>query len=381
MSQNELQPKEFFTQHRACYDVAKEAIQIFLCAKDDRNIEMDPGCNQMLDFSIMDYLLETNKLKDINRCFLCLKRPQAISGEEKAKLMETDGGKEKQAMKAPKRTIHASHLIPHSVIKRLANSAPKSDVAVADTKNILFGVSGTKLENIMKRTPGTSTVYMLCSLCEHILNIHGEQSFLNFFEKVYKPLFSDVCSDVKYAYGNELYHFCVGLVFRTLCPSQDEYINSDEVYRLLLQCRAFLTADDDPLQTIDNTPEVFMFLCSSEQDNHDENFQAFLTEGSASYTAKISLDCQLEELGTFESVFANFFLVKLGLIIIIVKFSPAVQQPIDKSFWINPEGGTYSIPANKARQDLIPTGVWTVLYLLYESYKTDMERANPPKEQ
>jgi len=65
---------------------------------------------------------------------------------------------------------------------------------------------------------------------------------MRFFEKLVDP--SCVNTKQQIEYGKELYYFCLGLIFRTLCPSQDAYINSDEVYKLLLQCRAFLLAED-----------------------------------------------------------------------------------------------------------------------------------------
>ena len=391
MHQSDLQPKEFFIKHKACYDTAKKALEIFIHAKDNGYIEMDVSCNKMLDFSMMDYLLETNKLKEINRCFLCLKRPQAVVEKElsQAEQMETNAEEETERQTAvkqkqvPRKAIRASHLIPHGVIKRLKKSTPES--GAAGSKDVLFGVSGTKLENVMKRTAGTTTLYMLCPLCEHNLNVLGEQSFLDFLEKVYNPKLSDV--DVEHAYGREMYHFCVSLIFRTLCPSQDEYINCDEVYQLLLQCRAFLMAaaagtDSDPLQAsaIGKIPEVFMFVCPvEEEESYSTTFRAFITENSASYTSKISLDCHFEELGAFVSVLANFFVVKVGIIVIVVKFSPAAKQVIDKRFHIRLEGGSYSIPTSKARQELIPTGVWTVLQLLFQSYEADIKKANVSK--
>lgn len=40
-----------------------------------------------------------------------------------------------------------------------------------------------------------------------------------------------------------------------------------------------------------------------------------------------------------------------------LKFRPAVNQLIDKKFFIVPEGGCYSIPASNARRNLIPAGI------------------------
>lgn len=357
MFQDDLEPREFFIYHKTCYDTARQAVGVFIRAKNDGYIESDDSCNAMLDFSIMDYLFETNKLKEIGLCFLCLKRPRALSSQTEPVGKET-------VKVAPKRAIRASHLIPHSVIKRLKKTVPESG-----GKDVVFGTSGTKMRNAMKRTPGTTTVYMLCPLCEHNLSVLGEEPFLDFLEKVYGSLSID--TDIEHAYGKELYHFCVGLIFRTLCPSQDDYINSNEVYQLLLQCRAFLTDDKHTLQT--KIPEVFMFICPIEE-SYGAAYQAFITENSVSYTAKISLDCHVEELGTFMSVFANFFIVKLGIVIILVRFNPAMKQLIDERFHINPDGGLYFIPVNKARRKLIPAGVWTALHILFETYKTDLEK-------
>ena len=79
------------------------------------------------------------------------------------------------------------------------------------SKNILFGAFGTKLKDTVQRTPRTCTLYMLCTLCEHMLNMKGEQPFL------YDPASQNEESEV--LYGEELYHFCVGLIFRTLSIS------------------------------------------------------------------------------------------------------------------------------------------------------------------
>lgn len=64
-------------------------------------------------------------------------------------------------------------------------------------------------------------------------------------------------------------------------------------------------------------------------------------------------------------------MVKLGLIIVMVKFRPAAKELVDKRFQINPESGSYSIPANEARRALIPPGILTVLHLLFTISEKD----------
>lgn len=260
--QSTLEPKVFFTQHKACYNMAMEVIKIFRHARNNSYNGMDAECNRFLDFAISDYILEANKLKDLNICFLCLKRPNAATADSEVKTPtesqvqdelkdEPAKGEANQASKLkriPKDNIRFSHLIPRSVISYFMKSA--------DAESVLFGVSGTR-ENPKERTAGKAAVYMLCPSCEHNLSVLGEQAFKTFLQKVYDPLCSS--TEIKYNYGKEMYHFCIGLIFRTLCPSQDEYINTDDVYQLLTQCRDFLTTDC-PLQTCSDIPEVLYVL-------------------------------------------------------------------------------------------------------------------------
>ena len=271
--------------------------------------------------------------------------------------------------------FHASHLIPRSAIKRLANQDPVDEDKVS--KNILFGAFGTKLKDTVQRTPKTTcTLYMLCTSCEHMLNVKGEQPFLRMFDKLYDPASQN--EECEVLYGEELYHFCVRLIFRTLCPSQDDYINTAEVYQLLVNCRKFLMADN-PFTVVNEMPGIYFFICPTDEPDFDEAMKSFMVENSASYTSKISLDCPLEALGTFESVLANFFMIKLGIIIVVVKFSPMRSYDIPERFLVSPRGGSYSIPTHEGRKGFLPLGVWTALKLLHQMYKDDLNKINMDK--
>lgn len=162
----------------------------------------------------------------------------------------------------------------------------------------------------------------------------------------------------------------MSLIFRTLCPSQDDYINSDEVYQLLQQCRAFLMSES-PLDVIDS-PNIYILVCPNNEDGCDEMMANFLKESSVSYTSKLSLDCKSEELGTFESVFANFFIVKMGVMIVLVKFKPSARYALADQFLVNCKGGFYIVPPNEMKRSVIPVGIWTVLDILYEVYQADL---------
>ena len=369
---------DFFIKHRECYDLAREVVKILGSAKDN-NCLKDHG--KKLDFAMLDYLLETNKLKELKRCFLCL-RKQDIHMQQKSRLKKNASkekvGKaettdtcatsnvdkeEKQKSEHSKIGIRDSHLIPQLGLKRLAKEAS----CKARSKNVLFGVFGTKSDDVMERTPGTCTRYMLCGQCEHIINIKGEQPFISFFE----ALCHHTSGEQQFKYGPELYYFCVSLIFRTLCPSQDDYINSDEVYQLLQQCRAFLVAEN-PSDVID-FPSIYLLVCPVNEKGSDKMMARFLVESSVSYTSKLSLDCKPEELGTFESVFANFFIVKMGVMIVLAKFKPSARYAIADQFLVNCKGGFYILPPNEMKRSVIPVGIWTVLNILYEVYQADLK--------
>lgn len=137
-----LQPKEFYIQHKACYDMAKEVVKIF----SSTDVQLDADCSRMLDFAIMDYLLETNKLKELQFCFLCLKKPkidgkaEAISEiEQEPSSNAMESGKKEVKPHPQKANIRASHLVPHAIIKRLMNELLPN--VPSGSKNVLFGVS------------------------------------------------------------------------------------------------------------------------------------------------------------------------------------------------------------------------------------------------
>ena len=352
--------QQFYKQHHACYEVAREAMKILGRAKDNGSIEVDAVSLKMFDSVMMDYILETNRLKEMKRCFLCLRRQQYEKGTEdkgQQRMASGDGG------------IKQSHLVPHGIIKRLAKVDGRE---LTNTKSVVFGVSGTKLDS--QRTPATSTVYMLCGACEQMINDIGESPFISFFEKLIDPTLVDCQLELKY--GKELYYFCVSLIFRTLCPSQDEYINTDEVYQLLVTCRAYLL--EGRSGKVEGLPKVLLFIHPFAQNETDE-YKSFVEQSSVSYTSKFALDCRREELESFESVYANFFLVKMGVVIVVVIFRPLSRYEIHDNCSVSPDGGVYIVPSVSDRVNIIPAGVTTALQILFEVYTRDLDKFNKGK--
>ena len=412
MQQTFSTSSDFFKQHRDCYDNAKEVVKSFGQLRDSASGAIDPGCQKMLDLAMLDYCLETNRLKQLKRCFLCLQNhdiPQDESGtasstasHDTALLDEGDistlgiiaqskdssyfepaveAKMDEVKVKLPSKTmkpkrLQASHLVPHAIIKRLAKVVSPDPIS----KNVFFSVSGSKDSMVtpLMRTPARCTITMLCRQCEHKLNVLGEEPFLPIFDKLYDPTLRG--AEFLLDYGKELYHFSVGLIFRTVHPSLDDYINTDEVYQLLVNCRKYLMQDANSLSASLDMPEVFLFVCpQNEGEEMDKSFSNFLALNSVSYISKFSLDTPLAELDTFESVLAHFFLVKLGIVCLVVKLGPSISRQIDAKFKINPQGGCYAVPSNCTRKKLLPVGVWTALHKLHEAYESDIQKVNPKK--
>lgn len=64
-----LPPQRFFAMHTACCSKLKEIILLLGHLLDIDQLD-DEGL-RMLDFAMMDYICETNKLYECHRCYLC----------------------------------------------------------------------------------------------------------------------------------------------------------------------------------------------------------------------------------------------------------------------------------------------------------------------
>ena len=153
MQQTFSTSSDFFKWHRDCYHSAKEVVKSFGHLRDGVGGAVDPGCQRMLDFAMLDYCLETNRLKQLKQCFLCLWHSPTwnwnhfkyclpwcclVGWREVSTLGVIPHSKDssyfEQAMEAkmdevkmklPSETmqpkcLQASHLVPHAIIKRLA---------------------------------------------------------------------------------------------------------------------------------------------------------------------------------------------------------------------------------------------------------------------
>lgn len=160
------------------------------------------------------------------------------------------------------RLVH-SHQIPKSILDRFARCVPAP--AAGNLKVFNINYTGNLLEPEQGKVyaPKQMSRDMFCRKCEDILSSKGKTQFLPFFfDKIYDPSEPLKPRHEQYIeYGSWLYHFCVGLIFRNLLWFENMFLNEDEIYKLLVQCRKCVLNPDslDRLPASD-CPEVFILM-------------------------------------------------------------------------------------------------------------------------
>ena len=394
-----MSPEVFHNRHTKCYAKAKEIVTIL-----SRNelTQADKEASKMLDMAIQKLITETNQLCDVQVCYLCHRnllnnsvydvlqstanlkldvKMSAAPNQDSAVCMQSPLGVTEtkgsdmvvytQQDKA-KMKLSRSHFFPNSILKKFSKAHPLP----SDHQTIVdLYVKGTKSDRL--RSARQVTYFMLCFPCEGIISRNGEEQFPSlFFDKIYDqndPFKSKTA--LKIEYGRWLYTFCLGIIFRTLHLHAGYYVNEDEVYQLLVQCRTCLL-NIDSVQSIDNKPEIFLLvspLFASEEDMAYGYMNRVLNNTNAACLRDISLDS-----GAAQQMYAHFFIVHMGVINILVKFSPAESVKIPKEYLVCPDGGVYTVPPDETRKQLLPVGVWKLFQLIAQDIEM-REREYPIK--
>ena len=188
------------------YQKTKECILLLGSAHD--NGFLDAEGNELLDRAMIDYVRETNSLKDCKRCLLCLKRSD----------------------------LRRSHIIPKSILKEIA----KDLVIKEDEQKVFVPLLGKTI----KKSPGDSTFWLLCSDCEERLCQNGENQFIKEIHRKVCFERNVVTTRLTIPYGNWLYDFAIGLLFRTLAISDQFSIFGIDArsYNIFTSCRKHLLA-------------------------------------------------------------------------------------------------------------------------------------------
>lgn len=343
-----MNSQNFFKAHSTCFgDKAKQVVIIFGKLLDQGIL--DEAGTKMLDVAMLDVIVETNKLYECKRCYLCHRNLGAV-GNTKEKLI-------------------SSHLFPKAMLERFTSGLP-----LPTSKRIYDSYSpgiGSQFIGDQPQTAKEASLYMLCHCCEDLLSQHGENWFLtSFFDKLYDTSAPDKSrGEQMLPYSSKLYLFCVGILFRTLSWDLTSYINSDECYKLLVQCRTCLL-NHLSLSTILGKPEIYILmspLSATKDDLKCGHMNQVLSGTCNSNTACINLQSGLTTPKS--SLMAHFHVVHMGMFNILVKFSPSAAVTIPGEFIINPEGGEYLVPAEEKRRSMLPKGLWTMFECLAKDYE------------
>lgn len=355
--------------------LAKVKESILLLGRAHDNNFLDDDGSKFLDWAMIDYIREQNKLDSCKRCLLCRR----------------------------KTVLKRSHVYPRSVLRVIA----KPNVSEGEHRVYLHELKG----KLSAKSAGEITYWMLCGTCEERLSQNGENEFCKEFfspifqasqqlsvKKEHAPAQSITHIDIKY--GQWLYNFCVGILFRGLAVSVMPHCrNREEIYSVFLNFRKYILslpvkvkeaiqkdvpeskkaststlesgAHHIPLPLMDPrmsyTP--MMILVNPTSLNEGKPFlPATLLYSNIAALASIKLD---DGQPTF-TLDAPFLLVRLGLVNILVEFQGKNDATLYKKYSIKPEGGTYPVPSEDERWNNIPGGLWEV----FQKEADDNQAAN-----
>lgn len=306
---------------KSCYDKARDAIFQLGYALDSGIL--DEEGSMLLDFAMIDYSREVNALNKCNRCLLCRKWKK----------------------------LCRSHICPESVLKEIAKAN------FQDGSPPIAVTSMTGRHEV--KTPKLETKWLLCGTCEQLLSQHGETQFA---EKFFRLLYPKIKS-TSISYNKNLYNFCTGAAFRALCLTNFSYLhNTPEIYSFFVACRNHLLSlsgekcHHDPLKI--DKPEFFIFrnpigLYSTEGVRED------ILSGVLQSEFQVNISTHHLQSGHSSPVAEGcFFMVILGGITILTKFSPDQSFVMPQSFIpISKDGGEYIVRGEFERWTDIPAGV------------------------
>ena len=302
--------------------IAERVVRILGPLVDNGRIDKDG--TRSLDIAMMHCVRESNSLGKRERCLLCHSRGR----------------------------LQSSHVMPKFVLagfsKGMKRSATKKDY-------LIKGVLGDKEE---ERTPKLAAWFMLCRDCEQKLSSQGESPFARkFFQEVYK--ISDPSSPVSehcIPYSGWLYQFAVGIIFRSLAVNPkgiSGFMNDDEVYKLFTQCRKLILKPDELPA---DHPQVAVFVNPRSCDKSDFRATSTINRilNMPSFLYLVEND---EKLGYCKTPrIANFFLAHFGILNFTVSFPRGDFSP-PREFCINTKSGSFTIPDENQRMNLLPQPV------------------------
>ena len=306
-----------------CYAKARNAIFQLGYALD--NGILDEEGSMLLDFSMIDYSREVNALNECNRCLLCRKWEK----------------------------LCRSHICPEAILKEIAKEESDTCVPVTSMTG-RHEVKSTKRE----------TKWLLCHTCEQLLSRHGETQFT---EKFFRILYPTIKSH-SISYTEELYNFCTGVAFRSLCLTNfSDLHNRNEIYNFFVACRNHLLSlseeisQQTPCKT-QNELEFFLFRNPVGLYSVEEVWEDILS-GILQSNFQVHISYHHLHNGHKSLIMEGcFFQLILGGITMLAKFSPDQDFIMPQSFvQISKDGGEYIVFDEIQRWTDIPQGVMEII--------------------
>ena len=356
-----LSVKEAEDLKQQCYQKTRECIVVLGSLHDCG--DLDEEGSRLLDFAMIDYMRETNCLNSCRRCLLC--RNKAV--------------------------LRRSHLFSKFILKAIAK-----DLVVEGDHKVFIPMIG----KAVKKSFGEVTFWMLCSNCEEKLCQNGEQQFA---EQIYKRVCINrqvVQSELLLPYGNWLYDFCVGVLFRGLAISDELNIFNPTLglYELFVGCRQHLLSlsvkqpasrVDEPLKTDTLSESKKTSSCHSDNVALDKIAVSFfvnpLVNASSSCLQLSCLNWILKAPAIFVSPITLdtailshvreklFFLVHFDCLNILIQWQPLPSANIPTLPTVKVHGGELIIPEEHRRWQIIPSGIWKLFSALCKA-KEDFNR-------
>ena len=319
-----------------CFKKTKNAITLLGKCLDIQHI--DEEGSRFLDFALNFCATDLNSLYQCKRCLLCHRGGQKLK---------------------------KSHLWPNSVLKRIYKSEYEGE-----TKPFLFGHQRARPKGVKE-----CTFFMFCYTCEELLSQNGEEQFAKLLDSIQKDPHS-----TQLTYGNWLYSFAVGMVFRELATEFIPYFpNCQEIHNAYMLCRKHLFTlkakiEGEVIPSFSKSCAyqyekicsaatgdllIYMIRCDTKLASSDDPIIRCFSEYS--HCAGSVATCRLKDAKLDLSGCIHFLEIYCNGIHFLLKFQASENCAISDKFLINicANDDQYSLPS----EDLsaIPEGVWSVI--------------------
>ena len=303
----------------------------------------DNESKKFFDYAMMDYIRELNKETGSRQkgrgplefyCMLCCK----------------------------KRPIVQSHIVPLATLRK---------IFPGDHPFYMVGPSSMTFESSLISSSRKLVFRMLCDKCDNEILSADEKQFA---EKVVSLIYGESQQHMqgfdRIAYEEWLYRFCAGIVFRGLALTRGitGSSNAEDIHTLIHQCRSVVLSS---VATLEEQPKFAFFFTPGVPADSSSGFKTsnLVTATYGGTYFRLS-DVPLAGLSPSTAKKCHFFAAHFGIftIVALLECVPVEYKP----FFVDPKGGSFSIPKNDQRFDLTPPGLM-VMYkkitrcLLYTS--------------